>query len=148
MNQKFVIAPMNDNMVAQVADLEAICFSSPWSEESLKEVLQRPEFLYVTLCEGEKLLGYCGVYFAADEANITNIAVHPSARNKGIAKKLLGVILSEASQRGAASVYLEVRVGNAVARHVYEQCGFSLAGVRRGFYEKPKEDGCVYVYRF
>ncbi len=147
MNHNTLIARMNADTVSKVASLEELCFSSPWSEESLREILDRPEFLYITLCEGGKLLGYCGVYFAADEANITNIAVHPTARNRGLAKQLLSEIISEATQRSAASVYLEVRISNTVARHVYEQCGFTLAGIRKGFYDKPKEDGCVYVYR-
>lgn len=145
MENAFVIAPMNEKNVSQVAMLEEACFSAPWSEESLREVLGREEFLYLTVCEGDEVLGYGGVYFAADEANITNIAVRSSARRRGIGNRIVNAILTEAKRRGATTVYLEVRVGNDGARRLYERCGFTLAGVRRGFYDKPKEDGCVYV---
>lgn len=141
------IIKMTEETVSAVAALEQQCFSSPWSEESLRKVLTEPEFCYLLACEEDKVLGYGGVYFAADEANITNIAVAPEVRNRGIAKQLVRAIVSEAERRESSTVFLEVRAGNAVARHVYEQCGFVPLGVRKHFYTKPTEDGFIYAYR-
>ncbi len=141
------IVTMTEQWVPAVADLERRCFSEPWSEESLTEVLERPEFRYLIACEGEKMLGYGGFYVAADEASITNIATEHEARGRGVAGTVIKAIIKEASELEAQTIFLEVRAGNAAAIRVYERCGFERLGVRKGFYDKPKEDAYIYGYR-
>ncbi|MBO4325414.1 MAG: ribosomal protein S18-alanine N-acetyltransferase [Lachnospiraceae bacterium] len=138
---------MTEQWVPAVADLERRCFSEPWSEESLTDVLGRPEFRYLIACEGDKMLGYGGFYVAADEASITNIATEPEARGRGVAGNVIEAIIKEAAGMGAQTIYLEVRAGNEKAIRVYERCGFERLGVRKGFYDKPKEDAYIYGYR-
>ena len=141
------IVTMTEQWVPAVADLERRCFSEPWSEESLTDVLGRPEFRYLIACEGDKMLGYGGFYVAADEASITNIATEPEARGRGVAGTVIEAIIKEAAGMGAQTIYLEVRAGNEKAIRVYERCGFERLGVRKGFYDKPKEDAYIYGYR-
>lgn len=141
------IVTMTEQWVPAVADLERRCFSEPWSEESLTDVLGRPEFRYLIACEGDKMLGYGGFYVAADEASITNIATEPEARGRGVAGNVIEAIIKEAAGMGAQTIYLEVRAGNEKAIRVYERCGFERLGVRKGFYDKPKEDAYIYGYR-
>ena len=138
---------MTEQWVPAVADLERRSFSEPWSEESLTDVLGRPEFRYLIACEGDKMLGYGGFYVAADEASITNIATEPEARGRGVAGTVIEAIIKEAAGMGAQTIYLEVRAGNEKAIRVYERCGFERLGVRKGFYDKPKEDAYIYGYR-
>lgn len=141
------IVRMDEQWIPAVADLELRCFSDPWSAEALLEVIKKPEFCYLIACEGEKMLGYGGFYVAADEASITNIATEPEARNKGVATAVIEAIKKEAVKAGAGSLFLEVRASNEKAIRVYERCGFERLGLRRNFYEKPREDGLVYCYR-
>lgn len=141
------IVTMTEQWVPAVADLERRCFSEPWSEESLTDAIERPEFRYLIACEGDKMLGYGGFYVAADEASITNIATEPEARGRGVAGTVIEAIIKEASGMGAQTIYLEVRAGNEKAIRVYERCGFERLGVRKGFYDKPKEDAYIYGYR-
>lgn len=93
------------------------------------------------------MLGYGGFYVAADEASITNIATEPEARGRGVAGNVIEAIIKEAAGMGAQTIYLEVRAGNEKAIRVYERCGFERLGVRKGFYDKPKEDAYIYGYR-
>jgi len=51
-----------------------------------------------------------------------------------------------AKQQDLAQVVLEVRISNASAIHLYEKCGFVNVGVRKGFYEQPKEDAYIMIY--
>ena len=141
------IIPLSEEWIPKVAELERNTFSHPWSEQSLRDVLKNPLFSVHLAVEGDALLGYGGAYYAADEADVTNIAVAKESRGKGIGTALVKAILTEAEGRGAEQAFLEVRVGNAPAIHVYEKCGFIRQGVRRNFYTEPTEDGYVYAIR-
>ena len=77
---------------------------------------------------------------------MTNIAVAPQLRKKGVGTGLVRALLAEAEADGAKRVFLEVRVGNEPARHLYERCGFREVGIRKDFYRGPKEDGAVYMF--
>ena len=87
--------------------------------------------------------GYCGIYLAADEGEITNVAVAECFRRRGIAGLLVEQILTESRNRGAARVFLEVRESNFPAIQLYEKHGFQVVGTRRAFYQKPTEDALL-----
>lgn len=74
---------------------------------------------------------------------MTNIAVFPEYRGRGIGAALTKALLVEGRKRGMNAFTLEVRVGNQAAIHIYEKLGFRSEGVRKGFYEKPKEDALI-----
>ena len=138
-----LISLMKEEEIPQVAALEQVCFSEPWTEQGLRESFARPEYLFVTATEDGQVVGYAGLYQVLDEGDITNIAVLPSAREKGIGTALTRALIEAGEQRAIHAFTLEVRVGNAAAIHIYEKLGFVPAGVRKGFYEKPKEDGLI-----
>lgn len=54
---------------------EKEAFSRPWSAQALKESLVRPEYVFLTAVEQEKVIGYCGAQAVLGEADITNITV-------------------------------------------------------------------------
>lgn len=91
------------------------------------------------------LAGYCVLYHAADEGEIATIAVCENLRHRGIADALLQIILLMADARGLESVWLEVRVSNVAAIHLYEKQGFAVVGKRKNFYRAPREDAFVMV---
>ena len=79
----------------------------------------------------------------AGEGDVTNIAVFPEYRGRGIGAALTKALIVEGRKRGMNAFTLEVRVGNQAAIHIYEKLGFRSEGVRKGFYEKPKEDALI-----
>ena len=79
----------------------------------------------------------------AGEGDVTNIAVFPEYRGRGLGAALTKALLVEGRKRGMNAFTLEVRVGNQAAIHIYEKLGFRSEGVRKGFYEKPKEDALI-----
>jgi ribosomal-protein-alanine N-acetyltransferase len=88
-------------------------------------------------------VGFCSFWKVVDELHINNLAVLPAYRRMGVATSLLTFIFGEGTRLGARRVTLEVRRSNDAARQLYEQFGFSVAGVRTGYYAKPVEDALV-----
>ena len=138
------IVPLSKELVPQVAAIEAISFSEPWSEHAYMEVCEKEEYFYLTAVnEKGNALGMCGLLIGPFEAEVMNVAVHPDHRGKGIAMKLMEALLKAGEELGVKEFTLEVRVGNAAAIHVYEACGFVGEGIRPKFYTKPVEDALI-----
>ena len=89
------------------------------------------------------LLGYLCGSIIGDEFHISNIAVDPSLRRRGLGTKLLLSALVEASHYGATSASLEVRASNRAAQSLYRNFGFTELGRRRRYYSDPVEDAII-----
>ena len=138
------IIPLTRELVSQVAAIEALCFSEPWSEEAYLEVCRKEDYLYlVAIDEAGRAVGMCGLMIGPFEAEVMNVGVHPDYRGLGIAKALMRALLAAGAERGVQEYTLEVRAGNSSAIHIYESCGFKGEGIRPGFYRKPVEDALI-----
>lgn len=142
-----VYRKMTAEDVPFISRLEEETFSMPWSADSFLEMISKEDARYYVAEEDGRLLGSCGVLMIAGEGNITNVAIAPEARNRGIGTALLRHLMAEGDREGLTAYTLEVRVSNAAAIHVYEKLGFVSAGVRPGFYEKPVEDALIFWKR-
>lgn len=140
------VRAMRSGDVPAVAELEAQIFSQPWSAQGFLDALALSDTVFLVAEEENRILGYIGMYLAVDEGEITNVAVDPNARRRGVGQELLLQIKREAKQRAVGRLVLEVRVSNEGAIALYEKNGFSVAGVRKGFYECPKEDAYIMIY--
>jgi len=140
----FEIVNLNKSHIDGVVKLEETCFASPWTREGIEEELSNPQAHFL-IAEGGGVLGYIGVQEIAGEAYITNIAVLPGFRRKGIAGALLNAAAGGAQERGCEFITLEVRVSNSPAIALYEKCGFEPAGRRKNFYTNPAEDALIYT---
>ena len=131
-----------------LTELEQACFSLPWTREQLAGELpdERHEFLVAE--EDGKLVGYIGMMTVLDEGYISNVAVAPAARRRGIGRALVKEMLARAAKRELGFVTLEVREGNGSAIALYASEGFVGVGRRRGYYERPKEDALLMTYFF
>ena len=148
-NMHVHIVPMNADHLDEVAELERICFSVPWSRNMLAEELGNALSAFlVALDDSGKVVGYAGVQVVLDEGYITNIAVRPECRRQGIAKKLLKVFLDFAQAHQLAFLSLEVRASNYDAIALYGSRGFRSVGRRKNYYEHPKEDAIIMTKEF
>ena len=137
----YTVVPMNYDHVSQVAEIERMCFSDPWSERMLREHLDNQcAAALVALGEDGTVLGYAGLLVVLDEGYITNVAVRPAFRRQGIAADLLAVFDRFARGNHLAFLTLEVRASNAPALALYEKLGYRRMGLRKNYYEHPKED--------
>jgi ribosomal-protein-alanine N-acetyltransferase len=128
----------------EVLAIERASFSMPWSRGAfLYEMEQNRVARCVVVREDGRVVGYICVWEVGDELHVTNIAVHPAARRRGIARTLLGQVMEEGRQRGVRVVVLEVRPSNVEALALYESFGFRVIGRRHGYYYDTGEDALV-----
>ena len=143
------IVPMTADHLDEVAELERICFSTPWSRNMLAEELDNAcSAFLVAVDDSGRVVGYAGLQVVLDEGYITNIAVRPEYRRQGIAGKLLQVFLDFGQANGLAFLTLEVRASNYDAIALYGSRGFRSVGRRRNYYEHPKEDAIIMTREF
>jgi ribosomal-protein-alanine N-acetyltransferase len=132
--------------LSEVAELEKVCFRDPWSRASFEaEVRAEPTSWCRIIRIGGRLTGYMIAWFIEDEAHLANIGVAPWARRQGQAQSMLDHLFREAYLRGSRVIVLEVRVSNEGAIILYERNGFVVGGVRRNYYNNPREDALVMV---
>lgn len=143
----YKISPINIYHIPQIAKLEKICFSEPWSENGLLESYKNGTRFFIAEDNGN-VLGYVGLSAVMDEGYITNIAVFPQYRKKDIATDLLNAVFEFAKQKNLTFVSLEVRKSNINAVSLYEKSGFKVEGLRKCFYNNPKEDALIMTKRF
>lgn len=122
--------------------IERVSYPKPWSEATFRSELDRVrggdrEYLAATI--GRQLVGYAGLLFTLDDAHVTNVAVHPDHRRRGIARRLLAELGWIAHRHGSTAMTLEVRVTNAAAQALYEEFGFEVAGTRPRYYENTDD---------
>ena len=137
------IVKMEECHVPQVAQLEKLCFSDPWSEKSIASELSNKLALWLVAVDGDSVAGYVGSQTVIDETDMMNIAVHPDFRQKGIGEKLISRLVEELDSMGSHALMLEVRASNVPAISLYEKLGFKQAGLRKNYYRNPKEDALI-----
>ena len=136
--------PLRPEHIDHMERIEVECFSVPWSREALEEELENPMAQYVVCCDPDgNVVGYIGSRIVMDSADITNVAVRPQYRRRGIARQLVGRMLEQMAAKGVTGVLLEVRESNLPAQNCYAQAGFTVVGRRKNYYELPKEDALL-----
>ena len=115
-------------------ELENQCFSDPWSRQTLRAALEDENSFTLLAGQNGAICGYAMSWSLWDEGELTNLAVAPNARGQGIGATLLQAVLDECANRGATTIFLEVRADNEVAQGLYRKFGFIQVGLRRDYY--------------
>ncbi len=138
-----MIRRMEPGDLEQVAELEKLCFSEPWSYGILEAGIHSPYDVYYVYERDGEVWGYCNLRLLAGEGEIQRIAVLPLRRRLGLGRELMEAMLACSREHQAEAVSLEVRAGNEGARRLYEACGFAAEAVRKDYYRFPKEDAII-----
>lgn len=147
MKKLAVIRPMTEEDIPVLCEIERECFSEPWSDNSFKEELTNGTARFFVIKSDDVIFGYIGANNICSEVYITNVAVSGKYREKGFGKRLVRFLILQSSVEYADFVTLEVRRSNENAIRLYEKCGFTLAGERKDFYSKPREDALLYTLK-
>ncbi len=138
---------MRKEDIDQVMSIEQASFSMPWSRNLFLSEFRSPGIstLMVALADGpvRTVGGYIVIWLVEDEMHILNLAVTPSLRRQGIARKLVLAAIKRADQKGAKRAFLEVMASNAVAQKLYLDLGFTGTSLRRDYYDAPVEDAVI-----
>ncbi len=125
--------------------VEQRAYSHPWTRGNFTDALASGYQIQL-LKGGPELLGYFVAMPGVDEAHLLNITVAPEFQGQGWARLLLDALALWARGQRAQWLWLEVRISNLRARHVYEQYGFREVGVRKNYYPAAhgqREDAVV-----
>ena len=123
--------------------IEEANFSIPWTETGFFTFLIRDDALFLVAEEDGEILGYLGILISFDESEITNVCVAEKARRRGIGRALMEELFRRMQERKVRVIHLDVRIGNTPARNLYESLGFVQDGMRKGYYDLPKEDAVL-----
>ena len=144
-SQDLVIVPMRRAHIRKIMPIEQQVYPRPWTAQVFIEELEQARVgkrHYLVGTIGDELVGYGGLLYVENDAHVTNIAVHPMWRSRGIATELLLDLAWEANRRGCEAMTLEVRHTNVAAQQLYRRFGFVPAGVRKKYYEN-RDDAIV-----
>jgi ribosomal-protein-alanine N-acetyltransferase len=138
------IEPAAGSLGDAVAHLHAALIDPPWSAESVRTTLAHPATLALAAIDEKSgdVAGFVILQVASDEAEILAIAVVPSLRRKGLARRLLEAAEAGAGKRGARRIHLEVAGDNEAARELYGSAGYAEAGRRAGYYRRDNGPAC------
>jgi ribosomal-protein-alanine N-acetyltransferase len=131
--------------LANVADAQPIALMSRdliesglsgWSwdpKRVIRAVLAR-DTIVVTACVRNGLAGFAIMNFGDEQAHLSLLAVTPSQQRRGIGRQIMTWLEESALVAGIATINLELRVGNFVARKFYRALGFADAAYIAGYY--------------
>ena len=144
----YQLIPMTSEHLDQVAEIERLCFSDPWSRRMLSEHLEN-ECAATIVAQGEDgtVLGYAELSVILDEGCLEKIAVDPKFRRQRVAEELLSVFL-RFGRANLAFLTLEVRESNVPAIALYEKLGFRQVGRRKNYYAEVHEDAILMTVEF
>ena len=139
-----VIEEMRSEDIPGVQLVENASFPLPWPANAFRhELTQNKNAHYIVAKEGERIVGYAGLWLSLDEAHITTFAVLPDHRRRKIGERMLLALFERSAKLGAEWLTLEVRASNLPAQRLYEKYGFRAAGIRRRYYSDNNEDAVI-----
>lgn len=137
------ITPMTCAHIVQVSKLELLCFRVPWSEQAFANEMENNLAYYSVMLDDEDVIGYYGMWRVLDEGHITNIAIHPNYRRKGLGSRMIAHMIQTAEDANVHHLTLEVRASNTPAQGLYAKYGFKPSGLRRRYYSDNNEDAII-----
>lgn len=141
----YTIRKATESDAAELAAISEESLHYFWNEKDFAEAVVYSQ-AEVYVCESDaEMLGYVILYHAADEGEVPSIAVRPSARRRGVGSFLLRELMGKGGELGVRKIFLEVRESNEPAQGLYESAGFLRVGVRKDFYDNPREDAMIMV---
>jgi ribosomal-protein-alanine N-acetyltransferase len=141
--QRIVLSPLTKEYIPEIWRIERENYSLPWSERAFCEALEREYYCFLKATDGERIAGYCGYQRSFETADITNVTVRQECRRMGIGRMMLEALMGNGFRQGVERFTLEVRASNEAALSLYQSLGFRQEGVRKGYYEFPKEDAVI-----
>jgi ribosomal-protein-alanine N-acetyltransferase len=130
--------------VDRIYEIEQLAYPFPWSRGIFVDCL-RVGYACFGLQIGKHLAGYSIASWAAGEAHLLNICIHPDWQHRGYGSLLLEYMINHAARMKCEAMFLEVRTSNPRAADLYKNRGFKVIGRRPAYYKAgdKREDAIV-----
>ena len=109
-------------------------FDDFWNYDILKSELLSDSSKYIIAKLNDNIVGFAGLKLILDEAEIMNIVVKKSCRNRGIGSLLMQKLFSICNNLDVSTINLEVNECNVSAINLYKKFGFKVVGFRKNYY--------------
>lgn len=141
----FCVRLMRRGDVDRVAAIDREAFPTMLPPANFQREMDNPLARYIVACDGKSkpVIGFAGFWIMAGEAHIVNIAVMQSYQRRGIGELLLTSLIELAVKMEASLITLEVRTSNTSASKLYGKYGFTVRGIRKGYYSDNREDAII-----
>ena len=139
------IVPLSKENLEAVCEIEKESLSTAWGKKELEKELENKNAVYFCAQKDGETVGFIGMWNIAGEGNITNVAVHPDFRKKGIGSLLVNKMICYSKNNNIAFLTLEVNENNKNAYSLYKKCGFYEIGRRKKYYSN-KFDAILMQY--
>lgn len=141
---EFLTRRMVHEDIDAVYAIEEASFKTPWTRNAFEdEIVKNTLAIYYVVESEGHVVGYGGMWMVMDELHITNVAIEPAHRGKGLSKKIMHALIDYGQSNRFSHMTLEVREHNQVAISLYEKLGFIIAGKRPKYYFDTGEDAFV-----
>lgn len=138
------IRALGPDDVEAVVAIEAEAFTTPWQADTFSSLIDRDGVeLIVMVDRSAGVIGYAVLWCILDQGELANLALSPLRRGAGLGRHLLQHVVDVAAGRGVRKLFLEVRASNTRAIDLYARFGFAEVGLRRAYYDDPREDALV-----
>lgn len=134
---------MKEEHLDQVMEIEKKSFSDPWNKSFFSQDIDNQSALPLVAKADDKIIGYVCLWKILDEIQISNIAVCPERRRRGIGEEMMQRILKMTKEQDYRRISLDVRISNKAAINLYQKFGFREAGRRKNYYRHPQEDALI-----
>ena len=134
---------MRQTDAEEIAAIEEMTFAMAWSRKDFWAEAINTNAVYVVGIVENKIVAYAGAWISFEEAQVTNVAVHPDYRGQGFGMKLFARLIAEVKKRGVTAITLEVRPSNEAAIRLYEKFGLKSVGRRKHYYIDNDEDALI-----
>jgi len=116
-----------------LTETHALAFNDarPWSEQEFEELLKQNR---VTLIGDAQ--SFILTRQVADEIEILTLATHPSLQRQGYSTKNLENLVTQAREKDASTIFLEVAADNRPAIALYDKAGFAQIATRPAYYAR------------
>jgi ribosomal-protein-alanine N-acetyltransferase len=125
--------PAKPDQAGVLAAIHAEAFDHPWDAAALADLLTA-QGVFALVDPQQR--GFILIRVAADEAEVLTLAVAPSARRRGLGRRLVEEGAERAAALGAESLFLEVAADNGAAIALYAKLAFQSAGRRARYYAR------------
>ena len=138
------IMPMTSDDIDGVLKVEESCFAIAWTRADFeREMNENKLAIYFVAKDGEKIVGYAGMWHVVTEGQITNVAVLDEYRGQKVGSLLMEALIKTAEEREMIGITLEVKISNYPAQKLYTKYGFKPEGFRKNYYKDTNEDAVV-----
>ena len=139
------ISPLKKTHTAVLVEITKLAMPHPWCEKTFYDCFKENYYAWILQLNGE-VVGFVIILVQLPNCDLMNIVVHPDYQRQGYGEQLLQHAITFAKSRGAQKMLLEVRRSNLAAIQLYQQCGGSEIGVRKGYYadDNGREDAVLF----